>query len=500
MKLKLFNQIALLFLLSFFLKIAKAQVAINSTGAAPSLNAMLDISSTNKGLLIPRMTTANRIALTATATDGLLLYDTNTQSFWYYSILFGWSPLDPTWIRNGNDINNNNTDNVKINMIGGTAKLDVKSVGSNTVKFNGGTGMFASFFEDNLNRGYIGSVSGNAEDFEIGTSVGNTNGSLNLSIQGSPKLLIAKTGNVGIGITNPFAKLDIVANQEAVAYFDGTAGAYIGILESGTIRGYIGSTAGNAQDFDLGIPFGGDATAKLHLTILGNPKLTVSNDGNVGIGITSPSVKLEVNSVAGEVAKFNGPAGMKTTFFESNIQRGHIGSTLGNSQDFDISAFAANSKLHLGIDAKSFVNLESTLGGVLGVFRPTSNGLTSLGTTSERWGGIYGTGLDITGFSKLGDDAATPKIKMKKITGTTPVASGTLAVVHGLTSSKILSVSIFVEYGSGANETVPPKYTTAAGFEYEYQIRVSDIFLINKSGNSTTIASRPFRMLITYEE
>jgi hypothetical protein len=59
-------------------------VAINSTGAAPNASAMLDITSTSSGILIPRMTSAQRTAI-ATPATGLMVYDTNTNTFWYYN-------------------------------------------------------------------------------------------------------------------------------------------------------------------------------------------------------------------------------------------------------------------------------------------------------------------------------------------------------------------------------------------------------------------------------
>ena len=59
-------------------------VAINATGAAPAASAMLDVSSTTMGILIPRMSTAQRTAIAAPAT-GLEVYDTTTGTFWYYN-------------------------------------------------------------------------------------------------------------------------------------------------------------------------------------------------------------------------------------------------------------------------------------------------------------------------------------------------------------------------------------------------------------------------------
>jgi len=59
-------------------------VAINATGAAPAASAMLDVSSTTSGMLIPRMTTAQRTAIAAPAT-GLEVYDTTTGTFWWFN-------------------------------------------------------------------------------------------------------------------------------------------------------------------------------------------------------------------------------------------------------------------------------------------------------------------------------------------------------------------------------------------------------------------------------
>jgi hypothetical protein len=65
--------------------------AINETGADPHSSAMLDVQSTTKGVLVPRMTTAQRQGIAAPAT-GLLVYDTNTASFWY-RLASGWVEL-----------------------------------------------------------------------------------------------------------------------------------------------------------------------------------------------------------------------------------------------------------------------------------------------------------------------------------------------------------------------------------------------------------------------
>ncbi|WP_338814298.1 tail fiber domain-containing protein [Bernardetia sp. Wsw4-3y2] len=59
-------------------------VAINTDNTDADASSMLDVKSTNKGVLIPRMTTAQRNAI-ATPAEGLLVYDTTTDSFWFFS-------------------------------------------------------------------------------------------------------------------------------------------------------------------------------------------------------------------------------------------------------------------------------------------------------------------------------------------------------------------------------------------------------------------------------
>ena len=54
-------------------------VGINATGASPDTKAMLDISSTSSGLLIPRMTTVQRDAITSPPV-GLQVYNLTTNT------------------------------------------------------------------------------------------------------------------------------------------------------------------------------------------------------------------------------------------------------------------------------------------------------------------------------------------------------------------------------------------------------------------------------------
>ena len=64
---------------------ADAQVSITTDGSNPDPDAMLDVKSTYKGILIPRMTTAQRTTINGgSPVTGLLVFDNTTSSFWYY--------------------------------------------------------------------------------------------------------------------------------------------------------------------------------------------------------------------------------------------------------------------------------------------------------------------------------------------------------------------------------------------------------------------------------
>ena len=83
----------LLFTVSLFLcaSIAFAQVAINSTGADPTSSAMLDVSSSTKGMRIPRMTSNERKAIPV-PDMGLLVYDSDKQTIYLYDGV-QWKPM-----------------------------------------------------------------------------------------------------------------------------------------------------------------------------------------------------------------------------------------------------------------------------------------------------------------------------------------------------------------------------------------------------------------------
>jgi len=75
----------LLCLLLFAGSVLFAQnVAINEDGSDPDASAVLDVSSASKGMLVPRMTTSQRNAISSPAT-GLVVFDSDFEAFYFYS-------------------------------------------------------------------------------------------------------------------------------------------------------------------------------------------------------------------------------------------------------------------------------------------------------------------------------------------------------------------------------------------------------------------------------
>ncbi|MCI4668143.1 MAG: tail fiber domain-containing protein [Bacteroidia bacterium] len=88
------NLILSLLLMMLATSIFAQSIGINANGTTPDPSAMLDVSSTSKGMLIPRMTSAARNAIASPA-RGLLVFDTNTDDFWYFDGIT-WKQISPS--------------------------------------------------------------------------------------------------------------------------------------------------------------------------------------------------------------------------------------------------------------------------------------------------------------------------------------------------------------------------------------------------------------------
>jgi hypothetical protein len=103
----------------------------------------------------------------------------------------------------------------------------------------------------------------------------------------------------------------------------------------------------------------------------------------------------------------------------------------------------------------------------------------------------------IGGFSSLGGDANHPGIKIKVLTGTTAATQGgAVAITHGVTASKIISISALVEYGTSSYVTQSHQYN--AGYYFDISTSSGTINIANNPTSSAAILSKPVKIIVIY--
>jgi hypothetical protein len=175
--------------------------------ATPAASAALDITSTTKGLLIPRMTTTERTAIVSPA-KGLMLFDNTTNTFWFHN--------GTAWV----EINGGNGGNFSLPYSGAVA-----SAGDALNITNTGAGA---------------AITGNASANSVAAIEGNSTASV-----GGNGVLGSSTSATGAGVGG------INATGTAVSGFSsGTGTALRGVSTSGyglVVSGNLRLTGGNTN-------------------------------------------------------------------------------------------------------------------------------------------------------------------------------------------------------------------------------------------------------------
>jgi hypothetical protein len=106
---------------------AIAQVSVNSDGSLPHSSAMLDIKSTTRGLLIPRLTMTEMNSVSSPAA-GLMIFNTTSSNFYFYTGT-GWGKIvgsdDGDWTISGSNIYSALSGNVGIGNTNPVQKVDI---------------------------------------------------------------------------------------------------------------------------------------------------------------------------------------------------------------------------------------------------------------------------------------------------------------------------------------------------------------------------------------
>jgi hypothetical protein len=211
--------------------------------------------------------------------------------------------------------------------------------------------------------------------------------------------IIDQTGNVGIGLTAPQTKLTIGSNSPGTgeATFKGLLqiqdpqvdlSAAAGGLEFKSVAG------GNGYGWKIGASYLGSGTPFVFLTrqesATWSEKMRIGEDGNVGIGTTTPWGLLSVNAngLAGGAPQFVVGSSTATNFIVTNAGKVGVG-TASPSSLLQISSATFSA---LG----SYLKVGRTNGGAGGAIQFFGNTISAL------------VGLDNNGSLTLGTLAAAP--------------------------------------------------------------------------------------------
>jgi len=329
----------LLFSLLLFITISNAQNNIGIGTTTPNPSALLDLTSTTKGFLLPRMTYTQRIGIGSPATS-LMVYQTNSGGFpiqssglYFYDGLL-WKRLarsDETggggssgWTVAGDDQYSNLSGDVGIGTSSPTSKFHL--VGnflqvSGNYTLNNANGIL-QFQNNGVNKAFI-QLSGN--NIRLGVNSGNSAGRLIVRMNNKEHFVIDSTGETGIGTSTPSAQLHIRASTG----YDALALHTLEPTENPTIQFYSSTASGNTSakkafiqlsDTD-DLRFGtnsGNSNGKLVFRLNGSDKVIVTPVGNMGIG-TLPIARLHIDG--GQDADPN------PTIGNGYLMMGDVGST-----------------------------------------------------------------------------------------------------------------------------------------------------------------------------
>jgi hypothetical protein len=376
-----------------------AQVGIGTI--TPESTALLDVSSESKGFLAPRMTTAQRNAITTPA-NSLLVYDTNLKSFYYYDT------TTTSWIK----INSASNDRDNFVLVKKVSDLPAPSGGVITLDENTYyeiNGTIALTNPINLNNAYLSGVDANEDILTSAGTVfsGSTGGSIrNITITGggtafnlsgpglatNSSLLLQNTvidGMNSVGTISGFGIyfgniVQFVNNSNGITYsnignlllnnqgwFDSNNGTFETLSGSfGLVEKVSGFSTVNGSDVALnvssnpavgngvisGTVFSGTTSAPSgyvnRYTVGSYPGFSFTNNWS----ISCPGIPRESDDAASGNYYYNGSL---TTGFTQNISNGTAvkivgtGTTTANSL-FRFSAPSTNNLTYLGKKTRNF--------------------------------------------------------------------------------------------------------------------------------------------------
>ena len=163
-------------------------------------------------------------------------------------------------------------------------------------RFDGGSRMFNTYYEEGTSRGYVGSyqesIPGTSDaDFDLGTSATNTTGSLHLTTRAVPRVTIDEDGLTAINSTTPQARLHVdseAAESPLRVKFNGSTKLWIKSDGNTHVYGQL-TSEGQTQ-------LEGQTTVKHHMTQDGDRHGLVKYMLKVDCDSQNPSILSQVNN------------------------------------------------------------------------------------------------------------------------------------------------------------------------------------------------------------
>lgn len=394
-------------------------VGINSTGATPDTSAMLDIVSTSKGMLIPRvaLTATNSASPVTIPATSLLVYNTATAGTSPNNVTPGFYYWNGTqWVR---ILNNGNASGADWSLTG-----------------NSGTTASTSGIGTAVNNNFIGTTDGT--DFVFASN--------NLE-----RMRITSGGNVGIGLTGPNYQLQIGSSTSG----NGTLGIGSTINYSGT--GQIQSINNNPT---------------FNLTSASSPVTSVI--GTISIPeITSSANNPNLNFAYGHITRVDinaGYTGTVTTGIGYNVQSPVLGSGVNpfsNYYEFYGNSIANGNGITSGTinNAGLFISPHSaaSAGGIVNNYAANlfvSNAGASAGTTNNYAIYIQGNGGTASGTGivnnwSIYDPSTAPTYFFGKVGMGTTSAAEQLHVVGNIRNSALAGGGTIVVEANNNGNLIP---------------------------------------------
>ncbi|MEO8149592.1 MAG: hypothetical protein ABI723_18280 [Bacteroidia bacterium] len=403
---KLFKlKFSLLLLALISTKVFSQNTAISDVSYTPAATAVLDVYSTSKGMLVPRMTLAQKNAITSPET-GLLIYQTNSAAgFWYYNGI-QWLPFfnsDTGWMLTGNigTVDGTNflgtTDDVPLTfrvsdqIAGRVSSTD----GSTYLGFNAGKN---NVWSGSTFIGYLAGQSNTSGSGNCAVGVSalrdNTTGTNNTAI-GYTSLLVNTTGfdNAALGentlYTNTTGGQNTATGSNTL--YSNTTGN--GNTACGQNSLYFNTTGSNNSG--LGVNSLRLCTTGLRNVATGYQCLNALTTGNN-------------NTASGYTAGSTNTTGSNNTFIGSNADATAVGLTNATAIGFNAKVTTNNSMVlgglganlvNIGVGISSPTNalsFDGTAARTIWMERNTTAATAGFSITVQA-GGAYSTGTNLNG-------------------------------------------------------------------------------------------------------